>query len=310
MNETFFSTIDFVNAWSQAFGNSYHTLAIPVNGSGPPRMMYAVQTMPGFQKLRYISLAPHGLYASPGWQGQLEPSTLKGIHDRLTEFWTRSFTWNVRFDQQPLADGLISLGYNFQHTSTHVLYLGKDYEHIFTGYSSTTRNHVRKSHRHGVVVRDALDPADVHAYDQIHTQLADQKGGYAVIYPIKLFSELTKLCGTVRVLVAEWENRIIGGGVFIKDGSSIMYLHGASDREYSWCYPSCAVLDEAIRWGCKSGATFFNFGGSAGLASLEKFKSFWGAQAELNWKFEWTNPFWTRLSHLKAKIIRSSALNS
>lgn len=266
--------------------------------------MYGIQT-PESHGLRSISLGPRGLYASPAWGRQLEVSTLKGILDRITGLRTRKFAWNVRFDHKPLAAGLASLGLGFQRTSTHVLPLDRNYEHVFAGYHATLRNHVRKARRRGVVVREARNLEDVFAYYQVHTRRAQEKGGYAFIYPVELLTELIRIRPAVWILIAECEDRVVAGGVFCQDGCSVMYWHGAYDRDYSRFYPFCAVLDEAIRRACDTGAAFFNLGGSAGLVTLESFKASWGAHRELNWMFEWTNPLWSRLSRLKAAIQKA-----
>jgi hypothetical protein len=266
--------------------------------------MYAVET-PARYWSRYVSLAPYHLPASPGWHGELELSTLKRILQRLTGPRTRGFVWHVRFDHESLAAGLTSLGFQAQRSSTYVLYLNRNYEEIFAGYSATIRNHVRKARRRAVRVRDAHVLADVRAYYEVHMRLVRQKqqtGHYGYVYPIELLIELFKLDGTARLLVAEWEGQIVGGGLFLRDGCSVYYFHGASDRDYSHLYPLCAVLDEAIRWACESGASFFNFTGAPGLPTLEKFKSSWGTCREFNWTFEWFNPFWARLASVKDKI--------
>jgi len=183
-----------------------------------------------------------------------------------------------------------------------VLDLQHGYERAASGYSASIGNQIRKARRRGVHVRVAQDEEDVRAYHDLHTRLVQQKEWQGYHYPLALFLELTQLRSSVRVLVAESEGRIVAGGLFFRDGCSVMYWHGASDREYSHLFASRSVVDEAIRWACDTGAEFLNFGGSAGLASLEQFKSAWGARPELNWSFEWTNPVWQRLSRLKPAI--------
>jgi lipid II:glycine glycyltransferase (peptidoglycan interpeptide bridge formation enzyme) len=207
----------------------------------------------------------------------------------------------VRFDHRDLAGGLIALGFNFTRIPTQVLSLTPDYELAFAGYNATIRNHVRKARRRGVSVRQTVSEESISEYYRLHTRLARQQGGYAFIYPLKLFLELVEIRSIVRLFVAEYQGRVIGGGLFFRDGNSTLYWHGASDREYSHLYPSCAVIDEAIHWACESGSLYFNLGASEGLTSLDRFKSFWGARAELNWQFEWTNPFWACLSNSKRR---------
>jgi hypothetical protein len=262
--------------------------------------MYAIQT-PARYGSRYVSLAPYHLHASPGWDVNLERSTVKEILHQLMGLRTRRFVWHVRFDHEALAARLVSSGLQPERTPTYILNLDDGYERVFAGYSATIRNHVRKSRRRGVLARDAESPGDVHAYYQVHmrlVQLKQQDGGYGYTYPIGLLFELAKLRGTARMLVAEWEGKIIGGGLFLQDGCSVYYFHGVGDRNYSHLYPLCAVIDEAIRWACESGLAFFNLTGAPGLPDLQRFKSSWGTRCELNWTFEWANPFWTCLSRL------------
>ncbi|MCM3902716.1 MAG: GNAT family N-acetyltransferase [Pyrinomonadaceae bacterium] len=178
------------------------------------------------------------------------------------------------------------------------------YEEIFSGYSASLRNHVRKARRLGVTVRGTDSLEDFEAYYKVHLQRVEQKGGYSFVFPLEFLSELIKIHRTARFLVAESEGRIVAGGLFLRDGCSVFYLHGALDEQFSHLYPSCAIFDDAIRWASEKGAAFFNFGGSGTITSLEKFKSSWGARPELNWRFEWKNPLWTHLSRLKGALLR------
>jgi hypothetical protein len=303
-NTTLFSTRGFIEAWSRSFGDDDKPLPIPVKGSGAPRTMYAIKTIDVYG-LRSISLGPVGFYASPGWEGQLERFTLEEILDEIKGVRTRSFVWNVRFDHGSLAAGLSSLGLASQRTPTHVLNLKRDYEAVFGGYNATIRNQVRAAARRGVRVRTTQSFDDLRAYYKIHMSQVEHKGGYLFIFPMVFLTQLVDESTTCRFFVAEYEGRIIAGGIFLRDGCSVFYLHSAYDRHYSHLFPSCAVLDEAIRWACDSGAAFFNFGGSAGIASLEKFKASWRTTAELNWVFHWQNPLWARLSSIKAILRRN-----
>lgn len=298
-SETFFSTEKFVGAWCRSFRTGLRPLAIAVRGSGPPRTMHAVAA-PVPWGLRSVALGPMGLYASPGWGGGAPGrSILLRIVRRLKRLDIVSGVWNVRFDHGELAGCLASLNLPFERTSTHALHVEKDYDRVFARYNATTRNQVRKTRRLAVQVRDARGPDEVAAYYEVHRLHALQHGGFGQLYPLELFVELTALTGAVRLLVAEWEGRIIAGGLFFVDGCSVLYWHAASDRAYSHCFPAFAVLDHAIQWACERGAAFVNFGGSGGIDSLERFKEAWGASRELNWCFEWHNPFWRSLGRLK-----------
>ena len=294
-----FSQREFVETCARSLET--RALAIPVVGSGPPRTIYALEAAEPLG-LRSLSLAPCGLYASPGWTGRLDAATLEGIVERMKGFRIRKFGWKVLFQHDELASGLASLGLKTRRESTHALALERDYDRVFARFSATIRNQIRKARARGVSVRQATDSETVKAYYRLHTELAEQKGGYDYLYPLELFLGLLPMPTVARLLVAECAGRVVAGGMFFRDGDSVVYWHGAADRQYSSFFPSRLVFDEAIREGCESGATLFNLGGSAGIESLIKYKELWGAQRQLNWIFEWKHPLWDRLARITREI--------
>jgi lipid II:glycine glycyltransferase (peptidoglycan interpeptide bridge formation enzyme) len=300
---TLFSSRAFVQAWVKGVRGRDRMLAIDVEGSGPPRTMYGVQT-PLRWGSRGIQIGPACMYASPDWDGVLTHATLERIWHSVAVARTRHLIWNVRFDHGPLAGGLENFGLESQRAATQVLYLDADYERVFAGFSSTNRNQIRASRRRQVTVRASDSKDDLQKYYRIHLQAVERKGGYSMTFPIEFLTELLALTDTTRFLVAEVGSEIAAGGIFLRDGCSIFYMHGAYDARLSGHFPTSAILDDAIRWACESGAIFFNMGGSGGIASLEKFKASWGAQTEQNWVFKWTNPVWLKLGRLKEMTLR------
>jgi len=269
--------------------------------------MYGVQTKARYGS-RYVSLGPYYFPASPGWERDLQPETVAGILQSLTTLRVRAFTWNVRYDQKLLADRLASSGLAFTRPPNQVLELQDDYERVAAGYNATTRNHVRKAHRRGVLLRDGT-PEDVESYYRMHLQLVQEKAGtqpYRIVYPIAFLRSLAEMRSEVRFILAECDGQLASGGLFLRDGSAVLYFHGASDRAYSDRYPASAVLDEAIRWACACRATSFNFLGSGGIVSLAQFKSSWGARDVQDWCFRWQSPLWDGLAKLRSRLMKWS----
>jgi hypothetical protein len=303
-NDTYFSSFPFIAAVAATLGPGHRSHPLPVTDRGPLRQMYALERRERLGS-RSLLLAPYWLWASPGWEADdLRIRTIREILGCMQTPLTRGFTWNVRFDHSALARRLQERGLHMERTSTHVLRLSDDYATVFRRYNRMIRCHVRRSLSAGVCVRSASTPADVDEYYRMHCAVAASKGGFRTTYPVQLFHRLIQDQSSVRLLIAEWEGRLVAGGLFFRDGSSLMYWHGATDRQYSKVFPACAVLDCAIRYGCETGAKFLNLGGSSGIPSLEAFKSFWGAAVEWNWSFEWRNPMWSGLSRVNS-ILRT-----
>ncbi|MEO8429902.1 MAG: GNAT family N-acetyltransferase [Acidobacteriota bacterium] len=300
-----FSSREFIEICARNFGEGYKPFEIPVHGSGPDRSFWALQNPEPFG-LRSFSLAPGGLHASPGWVGRLTRATLAGIVDRMKGAGSRKFGWKVLFEQRELSEGLEELGLEASTESTHVLHLTAGYERVFSGYSASIRNQVRKAHARGVTVRQALDEQTVRAYYAVHTELADQKGSYEHIHPLSLFVDLVHL-PFCRLLVAEVEGRVVAGALFFEEKSCVVYWHGATARSASSFFPIRAVMDDGVRRACEMGAGSLNFGGSAGIESLAKFKESWGAIVESNRVFGWRNPLWESLTRVKRRFSRREA---
>ena len=302
---TLFSSRPFVEAWTRAMGRSHRALRFSTDARGSGDL-YGVGRRVA-SGLYDVALGPSGLYASPEMEDSCSAGAISRIVAQLRSIRITGFTWNVRFDNDRLAQVLAAQQLPVQRTSTHVLRLAESYEKIFARYNATIRNQVRRTQHNGVSVRAVSSVDDVNTYYAIHTRLAALKGNYSILYPVSLLTEMVLLRDHARLLVAEHEGRMIAGGLFFRDGCSVMYWHGASDRDYSHLFPTSAVVDAAIHWALESGAAFFNFGGSGGLESLEQFKASWNAKPELNWAFQYSHPFWSRVARLKQKIGRAHA---
>ena len=277
-----------MNAIVQTIGGSCRLIELRSETSRST--VFGVETVRSLGR-RSIALAPFGLYAHPAGGGDLD-TAVKDIIRQLKTYSTATFEWNVRFDHTALAHALVSRGLPFSRPMTHVLPLSGNYETSFAKFNSTTRNLVRRVRRDGIVVRSTQNGDDVGAYYEIHTKLASEKGYHRSLYPKGMFDELVKLNKDVVFVVAEVQEKIAAGAWFFRDGGTLLYWHAAMDRKYSRRSPSYAILDYAIRMAHEEGRKALNFGGSIGIASLEDFKSKWGAEPQCCWCFSWQNPLW------------------
>jgi len=293
---TLFSQGRFVNAIVQSVGDSCRPVELRSETSRST--VFGVETVHSYGR-RSIALAPFGLYAHPSGSGDLE-AAVTDIIRQLKTFSTATFQWSVRFDHVPLAEALVRRGLPFSRPVTHVLLLDRDYERTFANFNSTTRNLVRRAKRDGVLVRCTQHADDVTAYYKMHTKLASEKGTYRSLYPEVMFDELVKLDKDVVFVVAEVQGNIAGGAWLFRDGDTFLYWHAATDRTYSRYSPSYAILNHAIRMAHEEGRKAFNLGGSIGIASLEDFKSKWGAEPQCCWHFSWQNPLWQMVQKVRS----------
>ena len=297
-NWTLFSQERFVRVFANADGIKADAAQFP-RSARTRGVIYGLVRKSSFGR-RFVSLAPVGLYAHPCNYGDLAACVGAIVRDVRT-FGTLGFEWNVRSDHRELADRLMALDLSLAMSSTHVLQIDGGYDGVFKKFNATMRNHIRRSERGGVLVRSSIERNEIDAYLRIFSETVE-RGTAPNAKRKRLFEDLLRLDSDVRFLVAEVNGTMVGGGWFFYDGDSMMYWHGASDRRFSRVFPACAVLWQAIRLACDAGMKTFNFGASNGIETLERFKSSWGAEKRLCWKFAWNNQLWATASKLRKSL--------
>lgn len=266
--------------WAHAVANAYaptlQPVAALVNQDDGMTLVVAYETPTRIG--RRLSLSPFGLYAAAA-TGDDSRDPHRGLKAFVEEFrlhvrsieLVEPFYWAV--------PGVELLGMDRRPAgSTHVLRLDRPYEELFQrAFSGATRTCIRRAEQEQVQVIYARDAASIGAYYEMHESLAKQKGGYGTLHPRSLFESLLSGDSGAQLGLAYVGGELAAGGVFLNDGPSVFYWHAAADRRFARQQPAYALLSDAIKHAIARHRTHFNFGGSAGIASLVKFKESWGA---------------------------------
>jgi len=280
---TLFSSEPFIKAWVSGVGGGRYPISVAVGDEPFRSVMHGVATR-GRWGHASGQFGPAGLYANLSPFPEHCDGQVGETVRALQRQGLMSVTWNVRFDHSMLASALQKAGFHFQLATTHVLPLLEKQEVLFSRYRQTRRNEIRRCHRKGVQIRRALGYEATAAYCQVHERLSHQKKGFVIKYSTSLICELVKLEDQVILLVAEYEGKIIAGALFFADGDSMMYWHGASDRDYARLFASGALIDRGIQIACERKCRTFNMGGS-GTDSLREFKASFGAEVRTGYAF-------------------------
>jgi len=105
------------------------------------------------------------------------------------------------------------------NSTTAIVDLVPNKEEIFAGFKTRCRRNIRKAERHGVIIRVADNERDANMFQDIHDSMAKEKG-----MDISGFPNIVKLWQTIQknnnglFLVAELDNKIIGGIISIREG--------------------------------------------------------------------------------------------
>jgi hypothetical protein len=282
----FFSQERFIEAVARAEGGTSVRI-LKLQCADSPAHIFALERRHKFNT-RSVSLAPFGLPAYPIDYARSRDNASELVRQLRTRR-TLSFDWNVRFDHEDLAKELTECDLKSVEWTTHVLYLDRGYDALFRNFTASTRNNIRRAERKRVVVRRATKHSDLAAYYILYEKVVNERK-WTDVYSLKLLEEVFALNNDVILLVAELNDRIIGGGWYVCDGESLFYWQSAIDYEYKYHFPMYAIINHAIRLACEKSMTSFNMGGSGDITSLEEFKSFWGARKVPIWGFVWKNP--------------------
>jgi lipid II:glycine glycyltransferase (peptidoglycan interpeptide bridge formation enzyme) len=296
----FFSQQRFIEAVARAEGGA-GVRVLKVQSPKSPARIFGLERTHRFN-IRSVSLAPFGLPAYPIDYDQSRDSA-SDLVGQLQTVHTLNLDWNVRFDHQDFAKQLTGCGLRSVEWTTHVLYLDRCYDALFRDFTASTRNQIRRAEREGVIVRPAMQYSDIAAYYTLYEKIINERKWIA-IYTLKFLKEMFELHDNVILLVAEYEKKIIGGGWYVRDGSSLFYWQSAIDYKYKNHFPMYAIINYAILLACRESMATFNMGGSGGLASLEKFKSFWGARKVPFWGFVWKNPILSPVRQIWSPVRR------
>jgi FemAB-related protein (PEP-CTERM system-associated) len=191
-----------------------------------------------------------------------------------------------------------------------------DPDNAWSDLRKPIQRQIKKSQKLGVQVRIAQQRDDVAHYYRLHLQTRCKKHGMPAQpqrYFFKLWDTFAER-GTMQLLLAEYEGRVIAGMILLASGTTIRYAYGASDERYLSLAPNDLLMWTSIKLGCTLGYQTFDMGRTAcENEGLMEFKRRWGAikeplpyyyyphmaglasTSETSWKFRILTSGWKRL---------------
>ena len=141
------------------------------------------------------------------------------------------------------------------------LSVGKD--NLWDSLASPTRNIIKKGEKRGMQVREVM-PEEVDTAVDLLEGLYKRKN--IPFIDRSLFSNAYNLLlpkGLIRILCAEYENKMIGVRISLQYNKTIYDWFAASDNEFSNFYVNEGLAWNSICWGIDNGYKIFDFGGGA-----------------------------------------------
>lgn len=159
-----------------------------------------------------------------------------------------------------------------------VLDLTPGWDRIWSAaFSGKNRTSCRKAEKGGVVARPDADGEHVADYWRLYSDAATGWGYETPPYPRALVEGLAR-SPHAELWMAFVGERPAAGALLLAGSHDLFYWSGAMDRELGGLYPANAVLRHAIEAACARGYETFDFGASAGLDGVRRFKESFGAE--------------------------------
>ena len=158
-----------------------------------------------------------------------------------------------------------------QPRHTLLIDLSQDEEAILGGMKPKTRYNVRLARKKGVTIREGGDD-DLGAFYRL-MQLTGSRDGFA-IHSREYYAEAWRRFGRLdqaRLLLAEYEGRVLAALMPFAFGGKAWYMYGASSDEQRQLMPNHLLQWEAIRWARSKGCHTYDLWGIPDLdaATLE-----------------------------------------
>lgn len=129
--------------------------------------------------------------------------------------------------------------------------------------NSDCRRQVRQAHRANVRTRRAECPDDIREFHRLHAQTMRRRAApERYRFPLEYFMEFFRtMSENSFYMLAEYEGRIVAGGLYFHDRKNIYWHLSAVDMEFARVRPVNAYVYETLRWALGQGKQRMLLGG-------------------------------------------------
>jgi hypothetical protein len=198
---------------------------------------------------------------------------------RTLERGARSWTLRAREPGYDELEPRLRLSRRF---TTFIAPLPDDPEALRASWKKSSNNlwrSLRKTDEAGVRVREGTSERDLKRFYAMYAQTMRRHRSLPRSYRMLALAQrsLSPL-GVHRLLLAEHEGKVVGGGVFHAWRDTLDLVFNASSERHLELRPNHAVYWSAMRWAIENGYRHYNMGDAPADGSLGRFKAQWGGE--------------------------------
>lgn len=277
-NSTIFHTFEWSKIVAEEFGANEKILIARVNDI--PVGMYKFHCYKEYKLLKSCTSPVTGFETVYG--GPIAVNHYDYVIEDLIKKSEKLVGWPVKISiQSPINYDIhpfVKMGYECVALYTSVLELGKSEKALWIGLNKKTRNLVRKAMKNGIDIVEG-DASSVPDYYDMILSTFDRAGIGAL--PKTFYERVIKDLkpkNMVKMLLAEYKDKVVSGAIFLCYKDMAYYWHGASYKEYWDLAPNNLMQWEFIKWANENGYTYYDLVRIEPdrLPGIAKFKMGWG----------------------------------
>ncbi len=172
-------------------------------------------------------------------------------------------------------------GLELQTERTHIMLLPDSVERYWSEVLTTRkRNDIRRLRKKGVTVETTEDRSlvsTIYGFYMKRMTTWERKPG--IVYPLSLYENMLAMGRpAVRLYVARYEGRVIGGTFVTRYNRILHYNAGYMDDDYKALRPNILIQERIIADAIEDGFLLYDMLPSAGIRSVESFKESMGGR--------------------------------
>ncbi len=247
------------------------------NGNIKGSMSLLLRKVPIFH--RYIMYAGRGFVCD-----EHDKETLKQLTEEATKIAKKYKAFIFRLDPDISKDDeefkkiMIELGYKMKTNIKNINQViqpkyvfrlnvkDRTEEELLASFHSKTRYNIRLATKKGVTIREG-NREDLKIFHEIMKTTGSRDEFF--IRPLEYFEKIYDCMGPehVKLILAEYEGKVISAVLPVKYGNKVWYLYGGSSNEHRNLMPNYLLQWEMIKWAKESGCDIYDFRGVSGFKS-------------------------------------------
>lgn len=232
-----------------------------------------------------IAVLPVAYFVTPWESDGLPSEDIQAILRAIASMRTTTFSWwlppwsgfnSTTLEMTGLRDLLSQIP-----TETYLMELNEPAEeYLATKVSKTHARYVRASMKRGMEIINHPSPELVDEYFALYQRVRQEQNWTDKPFSREFFhSVATTLSEGGQLLLMRYEDRVVGGGVFLYDRHAVHYFQGTMDRSVKNVHPHSVLYAEALKRAAERNLHYINVGGiNEGNEGLVNFKTSWGAK--------------------------------